>query len=134
MKKILLALSLLFATPALAQSPGFTGWQSGVFDAGANMVIMPADTNSPPTLRNYLKHIFCDATSKPVPGVVKMNIKVMRNGVLTVVSYFAVKAGETDGINFDVPIWGDVGSAITMNYAGTSGGPAHCSWEGFQGQ
>lgn len=131
MKKFLLALALLFATPAFAQSPGFTGWQSGVFDTGSGAVIMPAPTD--PNLRNYLKHIYCDATAKPAPGVMQMNIKTMRNGTLTIISFFSVLAGQTDGIHFEVPLWGDTGAAITMAYR-SGGGPAHCTWEGFVGQ
>lgn len=132
MKLFVAALAFLgLMVSALAQSPGATGWQSGIFNTGTNATIMaaPADT----TQRNYLRKLFCDVTAKPAPGVMQMQIRTLQNGTLTTVGFFSVLAGQTDQIEFDPPLWGDVGSAITMVY-GTGGGPAKCMWMGFFGQ
>jgi hypothetical protein len=130
MKLFIAALAFLgLMVPALAQS--VNGWQSGVFNTGTNATIMaaPADT----TQRNYLRKLFCDATTKPAPGVMQMQIRTFQNGTLTTVGFFSVLAGQTDQIEFDPPLWSDTGAAITMVY-GTGGGPAKCMWMGFLGQ
>lgn len=123
---VLITALFLSIAPALAQSPGFTGWQSGIVDTPATIMPAPGDG-----LRNYMTHLYCTALRASTD--VELNIKTTRNGTAGTISYGMIKMGQAGDFTFNPPLWGDPNTPITINYK-TGGGPAHCTWQGFVGQ